>query len=126
MTGGGRILLMSSVSARIGVYQHSLYAASKAAVSAMALNLAPELADRGIAINAIAPGGTDTDMAAEVVARYIPPALRDVPADAVFTSMNVIGRLAEPDEIAAVAAFLLSWDASYITGATIDASGGWR
>ena len=65
MTTGGRILLMSSVSARIAVYHHTLYAASKAAVSAMVLNLAPELAERGIAINAIAPGGTVTDMAAE-------------------------------------------------------------
>ena len=125
MTDGGRILLTSSISARIGVYQHTLYAASKAAVSAMVLNLAPELAERGIAINAIAPGGTATDMAAEVGALYTPPALRDVPAAAVIASMNAIGRLAEPDEIAAIAAFLLSPDASYLTGATIDASGGW-
>jgi NAD(P)-dependent dehydrogenase (short-subunit alcohol dehydrogenase family) len=125
MTDGGRILLTSSISARIGVYQHTLYAASKAAVSAMVLNLAPELAERGIAINAIAPGGTASDMAAEVGALYTPPALRDVPAAAVIASMNAIGRLAEPDEIAAIAAFLLSPDASYLTGATIDASGGW-
>ena len=79
MTGGGRVLLTSSISARIGVYQHSLYAASKAAVSAMVLNLAPELAERGIAINALAPGGTATDMAAEVGARYTPPPLRASP-----------------------------------------------
>ena len=125
MTDGGRILLTSSISARIGVYQHTLYAASKAAVSAMVLNLAPELAERGIAINAIAPGGTATDMAAEVGALYTPPALRDVAADAVIASMNAIGRLAQPDEIAAIAAFLLSPDASYVTGATMDASGGW-
>ena len=124
MTDGGRILLTSSISARIGVYQHTLYAASKAAVSAMVLNLAPELAERGIAINAIAPGGTATDMAAEVGALHTPPALHDVPADAVIASMNAIGRLAEPDEIASIAAFLLSQDASYLTGATIDA-GGW-
>jgi 3-oxoacyl-[acyl-carrier protein] reductase len=77
----------------------------------MVLNLAPELAERGIAINAIAPGGAVTDMAAEVGAFYIPPALRDVAADAVITSMNAIGRLPEPDEIAAIAAFLLSPDA---------------
>jgi 3-oxoacyl-[acyl-carrier protein] reductase len=125
MTHGGRILLTSSISARIGVYQHTLYAASKAAVSAMVLNLAPELAERGIAINAIAPGGTATDMAAEVGALYTPPALQSVPPDTVIASMNAIGRLAEPHEIAAVAAFLLSPDASYITGATMDASGGW-
>jgi 3-oxoacyl-[acyl-carrier protein] reductase len=125
MTTGGRILLTSSISARIAVYQHSLYAASKAAVSAMVLNLAPELAERGIAINAIAPGGTATDMAAQVAPNYTPPALRTVPAEAVIASMNALGRLAEPAEIAAVAAFLLSPDASYLTGATIDAAGGW-
>jgi 3-oxoacyl-[acyl-carrier protein] reductase len=124
MKSGGRILLTSSISARIAVHSHTLYAASKAAVSAMALNLAPELAERGIAINAIAPGGTTTDMAAEVGPRYTPPALRDVPFERVIKSMSAIGRLAEPDEIAAVAAFLLSPDAAYITGATIDASGG--
>jgi 3-oxoacyl-[acyl-carrier protein] reductase len=125
MNSGGRILLTSSISARIGIYQHTLYAASKAAVSAMVLNLAPELAERGIAINAIAPGGTATDMAAEVGALYTPPALRDFPAEAVITSVNALGRLADPGEIAAVAGFLLSPDASYLTGATIDASGGW-
>jgi len=118
-------VLTSSVSARIAVHHHTLYAASKAAVSAMVLNLAPELAERGIAINAIAPGGTATDMAAEHTASYTPPALRDVPPETVIQSMNALGRLAEPDEIAAVAAFLLSPDASYITGATIDAAGGW-
>jgi 3-oxoacyl-[acyl-carrier protein] reductase len=79
MTDGGRILFTSSISGRIGVYQHTLYAASKAAVSAMVLNLAPELAERGIAINAIAPGGTATDMAAEASELYTPPALHDVP-----------------------------------------------
>jgi NAD(P)-dependent dehydrogenase (short-subunit alcohol dehydrogenase family) len=47
--------------------------------TAMALNLAPELAERRVAINAIAPGGTATDMAAEVGALYTQPALRDVP-----------------------------------------------
>jgi len=124
MTTGGRILLMSSVSARIAVYHHSLYAASKAAVSAMVLNLAPELAERDIAINAIAPGGTATDMAAENAANYTPPSLRGVETDRILKSVYALGRRAEPTEIAAIAAFLLSPDASYITGATIDASGG--
>jgi 3-oxoacyl-[acyl-carrier protein] reductase len=125
MTTGGRILLTSSVSARIAVYQHTLYAASKAAVSAMVLNLAPELAERGIAINAIAPGGTVTDMAAKHAPSYTPPSLRGVVApENILKSVYALGRRAEPSEIAAIAAFLLSEDASYITGATIDASGG--
>ncbi len=50
---------------------------------------------------------------------------KDTHPSKVMRSMNAIGRLAEPDEIAAVAAFLLSSDASYLTGATLDASGGW-
>ena len=125
MGAGGRILLTSSVSARIAVYQHTLYAASKAAVSAMVLNLAPELAERGIAINAIAPGGTATDMAAKHASSYTPPSLRGVvPPENILKAVYAIGRRAEPIEIASIAAFLLSEDASYITGATIDASGG--
>jgi NAD(P)-dependent dehydrogenase (short-subunit alcohol dehydrogenase family) len=125
MDGGGRILLTSSVSARIAVYHHALYAASKAAVSAMVLNLAPELAERDIAINAIAPGGTATDMAAQHASSYTPPSLRSVSPQDVVKSMTSLGRWAHPNEIAAVAAFLLSDDASYLTGATIDAAGGW-
>lgn len=105
MTQGGRILLTSSISARIAVYQHTLYAASKAAVSAMVLNLAPELAERGIGINAIAPGGTNTDMAAKHAASYTPPVLRDLAPEVVVKSMNSLGRWAEPAEIASVAAF---------------------
>jgi 3-oxoacyl-[acyl-carrier protein] reductase len=125
MTSGGRIVLTSSISARIAVHHHTLYAASKAAFNAMVLNLAPELAAIGIAINAIAPGGTATDMATENAKHYTHPALAGVDATVVGRSMNALGRLAEPDEIASAVAFLLSDDASYITGATFDASGGW-
>lgn len=125
MSHGGRIVLTSSISARIAVHHHTLYAASKAAVNAMVLNLAPELAEQGIAINAIAPGGTATDMAAEHAKNYFHPALAAVDQNVVAASMNSLGRWAEPDEIAGVVAFLLSPDASYITGSTVDAAGGW-
>jgi 3-oxoacyl-[acyl-carrier protein] reductase len=125
MPAGSRIVLTSSVSSRIAVHHHTLYAASKAAVSAMALNLAPELAQAGIAINAVTPGGTATDMAAENGADYVHPALTDVAPHKVTQSMNALGRLARPDEIADVVAFLLSQEASYITGSTLDVAGGW-
>ena len=123
MGEGARIVLTSSVSARVAVYQHSLYAASKAAVSALALNLAPELATRGIAINAIAPGGTRTDMAAENNKNYVPPALRDLPPEKLAGVFSALGRLAEPEEIANVVAFLVSPDSSYITGSTVAVDG---
>jgi 3-oxoacyl-[acyl-carrier protein] reductase len=60
MTDGGRIVLSSSVSVRLAVRHHTLYAASKAALPAMVRTLAPELAGRNIAINAISPGATNT------------------------------------------------------------------
>jgi NAD(P)-dependent dehydrogenase (short-subunit alcohol dehydrogenase family) len=125
MADGGRIVLSSSVSTRLAVRHHALYAASKAAIPAMVRNLAPELAERNIAINAIAPGATATRMAS-YAPHYVHPALTDVPFPALLRSMSALGRLGQPEEIAATVAFLLSADASYITGTTIEADGGWN
>src|SRR4029077_19424403 len=72
---GGRIVLTSSVSATRAVFHHTLYAASKGAVNSMVLNLSPELGQRGITINAIAPGGTVTDMANTHALSYKHPLL---------------------------------------------------
>src|SRR5579875_795340 len=123
MGSGGRILLMSSVSAHKSVFRHAVYAASKAAVEAIALNLAPELAQRGITINAIAPGGTESDMSAEVGHHYSHP---EVPLEPEVRAkaMCAMGRFARPEEIAAATAFLVSDGASYITGRTIPVDGG--
>lgn len=63
-------------------------------------------------------------MAAEHAPRFNPPALRGVAPECILKSVYALGRRAEPSEIAAIAAFLLSPDASYITGATLLASGG--
>ncbi|WP_306309954.1 SDR family NAD(P)-dependent oxidoreductase [Gluconacetobacter sacchari] len=95
-----------------------------AAVSAMAANLAPELGERGVTINAIAPGGTATSMARENGRFYTHPALRDVPGDATLKSKTALQSLAQPEEIAAAVAFLVSDDASYITGSTLAVDGG--
>lgn len=126
MGDGGRIVLMSSVSANMAVHEHCLYAASKAAISALVRNLAPELGRRGIVINAIAPGGTRTDMAAANGENYVHPLLRDVdlPEEDRPQLYSALGRLAEPAEIAAGVAFLVSPDASYVTGSTLAVDGG--
>jgi 3-oxoacyl-[acyl-carrier protein] reductase len=126
MRVGGRIVLTSSVSASRAVFGHTLYASSKAAVEAMVLNLSAELGQRGIAINAIAPGGTATDMAAEVATSYQHPALTGtVPMDQWLATHGALGRLAQPDEIAAGYAFLASDDAAYMTGRTLQVDGGY-
>ncbi|GAA1913976.1 SDR family NAD(P)-dependent oxidoreductase [Streptantibioticus ferralitis] len=120
---GGRIVLTSSVSATRSVFHHTLYAASKAAVNGMVLNLAAELGQRGITINAIAPGGTATGMSAANAIHYRHPLL-DITLPEWEKMHGALGRLASPEEIAAVTAFLVSDDASYITGRTIAADGG--
>lgn len=121
---GGRIVMTSSISAQRAVLNHTLYSASKAAVSAMVLNLAPELGERGITINAVAPGGTDTNMAKEAGKLYVRPGLEAVPFDLVMKATSALQRMAQPEEIAAAVAFLVSDDASYITGSTLAVDGG--
>jgi NAD(P)-dependent dehydrogenase (short-subunit alcohol dehydrogenase family) len=122
---GGVIVNVSSTAAHRGSpgeWVH--YAASKAAVETMVLNLAPELGRRGITINAIAPGATTTDMSAEVGRRYAHPDLPLDPAVAMRVK-TALGRRAEPAEIAAAIAFLVSDDAAYLTGRTLAADGGY-
>ncbi|SCY00458.1 tetrahydroxynaphthalene reductase [Streptomyces sp. 136MFCol5.1] len=124
MGEGGRIVLTSSESAHKAVFYHAVYASSKAAVECIALNLSPELGRRGITINAVAPGGTVTDMSAHAASHYVHP---DVGTDfhTLVRTASSLGRMADPAEIAAVVSFLVSDDASFITGRTIQADGGW-
>ena len=107
----GRIVVMSSVSGISGTRGQTNYSAAKAGVIGAAKALAAELASRSITVNVIAPGLIDTAMAStedrESILPYIP-----------------MRRLGSPDEVAAVAAFLLSDDAAYVTRAVIPVSGG--
>lgn len=113
---GGSIVLFSSQGWWTGGLGGSLpYAATKAGVVAMTRGLAKELAPRRIRVNAIAPGFVDTDMMREgLSADRRDELVADVP----------LGRMADPEEIAASALLLTRDDASYLTGITLNATGG--
>lgn len=113
-TRRGRIVLMSSVVGLAGSAGQVNYAASKAGLVGLARSLARELGSRSITVNVVAPGPVDTDMTA---------ALGDA-RRADITAQVPLGRMAEPDEVAGVVAFLASDDAAYITGAIIPVDGG--
>lgn len=114
----GSIINISSVVGVYGNIGQANYAATKAGVIGLSKTWAKEFALKGgnVRVNAIAPGYTMTDI------------LKTVPQDLLdkFASMTMLNRLAQPEEIAAVALFLASEDASYITGQVISVDGGMR
>ena len=111
MPPGGRIVLLGSRTAN-GAATRSQYAATKSALVGLARSWAAELAPKGITVNAVAPGATDT------------PFLRDPARAATPPRLPPIGRFITPGEVAALTGFLLSADASAITGQQIVMCGG--
>jgi NAD(P)-dependent dehydrogenase (short-subunit alcohol dehydrogenase family) len=114
--GWGRVVNLASALATRGMPGSSAYSASKAGVAGFTRAVAAELAPHGVTVNAVAPGYVDTPMTAG-----FPPGLREQRLAEIG-----MGRFAEPEEIATVIEFLASEGASYVTGALIEASGGFR
>ena len=112
MGEGGRIVLIGS-RASLGAAEKSQYAAVKSALNGMARSWAKELAPRGITVNVIAPASTDTPMLRDPQRVGTPPA-----------ALPPIGRRIRPEEVAALAAFLISSEAAAITGQEIHICGG--
>jgi glucose 1-dehydrogenase len=112
----GTIINMSSVNAVFAIANQVPYSVSKGGISQLTKVMALSLAPYGIRVNAIGPGSIMTDMLASVNAD---PAARNR-----ILSRTPLGRIGDPSEIASIAAFLASDDASYITGQTIYADGG--
>lgn len=112
----GAIVNMSSVNAVFAIATQVPYSASKGGVNQLTKAMALGLAEHGIRVNAIGPGSIMTDMLTTVNA--------DSEARHRLLSRTPLGRIGETEEIAAIAAFLVSDDASYITGQTIYADGG--
>ena len=115
--GGGAIVNMSSIAGVMGIPQSPIYVASKHAVLGLTKSAALEYAKSGIRINAVAPGGVETDMAKRIVGD-------DHKLLETVTSMHPIGRIADPEEIANAVVWLLSEKASFVLGHTLLVDGG--
>lgn len=119
------LVATSSVLARIGVAGYTAYCASKAGVGGLVRALAAEVAPLGVQVNAVAPGWVDTDMAWEGIDGFA-AALGASREEAHAEAMKAVplGRMARPEEIAGLVAWLVSEDALGVTGQTLDMNGG--
>ncbi|MEL7049527.1 MAG: glucose 1-dehydrogenase [Pseudomonadota bacterium] len=112
----GSIVNITGVSAAYGLPHHVAYAASKGALTQLTKSMAVSLAPYGIRVNAVAPGSVETESSDSVL---------DTPEQrSAAMARTPLGRCGTPEEIAAVVAWLVSEEASYITGTTIWAEGG--
>lgn len=118
LADGGRIVNLSTGLTRYVYPGFSAYAAAKGAVDVLTRALAVELGPRRITVNAVAPGGIATDFGGG--------ALRDPGLQQAVAAETPLGRVGEPEDIAAIVALLLSPDSRWITGQRIEATGGYR
>ncbi|HUQ73746.1 MAG TPA: beta-ketoacyl-ACP reductase [Burkholderiales bacterium] len=110
----GRVINISSVNAIKGQFGQTNYSAAKAGMAGFSKALAQEVVRKGVTVNTVSPGYVETDMVM---------AIRKEVRDQIVAQIPM-GRLARPEEIAAVVAFLASDEAGYITGANISVNGG--
>ena len=112
--GWGRIVNISSVNAIKGQFGQTNYSAAKAGMAGFSKALAQEVVRKGVTVNTVSPGYVETDLVMAIRADVRQQIVDSIP----------MGRLARPEEVAAVVAFLASEEAGYITGANISVNGG--
>jgi NAD(P)-dependent dehydrogenase (short-subunit alcohol dehydrogenase family) len=115
--GDGRIVNVSSIYAKVGSKGESAYCSAKAGLIGLTKSLAREWGPKGVRVNAVLPGLTETPTIMGVMS----PKFKDA-----IIAETPLGRIADPSEIASAIAFLASDDASFVTGATLEVSGGWN
>lgn len=118
MSGGGSIVMISSVNAHLGFGGRAAYSAAKTGVQGLVRSLAVEWAPRGIRVNAVSPGSIATPMHTSFKETGFAN-------EAAWLSRIPMGRLGRPDEIADAVAYLTSRRSSYITGTVLPVDGGW-
>jgi NAD(P)-dependent dehydrogenase (short-subunit alcohol dehydrogenase family) len=118
--GGGAIVNVSSIHAAATLEGFFPYAAAKSGLVGLTRSLALDYGPRGIRVNCVCPGFTETRLVRESMDRAADPAA----AERAMVAGVALGRIAAPAEIAATIAFLASEDASYVTGATLYVDGG--
>jgi NAD(P)-dependent dehydrogenase (short-subunit alcohol dehydrogenase family) len=119
-TGGGAIVCLSSISGVAGQKRQAAYGPAKFVATGLTKHLAVEWADRGIRVNAVAPGTIRTDAVKQM--QYEPGGAEYL---AEVERMHPMGRIGEPAEVASVITFLASDDASFVTGAVLPVDGGY-
>jgi acetoacetyl-CoA reductase len=112
--GWGRIVNISSVNAIKGQFGQTNYSAAKAGMAGFSKALAQEVVRKGVTVNTVSPGYVETDLVMAIRAEVREQIIASIP----------MGRLARPEEVAAVVAFLAAEEAGYITGANISVNGG--
>jgi NAD(P)-dependent dehydrogenase (short-subunit alcohol dehydrogenase family) len=120
MSKGGSIILNASIVAVKGLPAHGVYGATKAAVRSFARTWTMELKDRGIRVNSLSPGATDTPI---IDGQFTSKEQADT-ARGNFAQATPMGRIGRPEELAAAALFLASDDSSFITGIDLQVDGG--
>jgi len=112
---GSSVILLSSLAAHASVGTLAAYAATKGAIDTLVKHFAAQLGPRGIRVNAVAPGVVDTDMSSFV---------KTEAGQTSAVNMQALRRIARPDDIGPVIAFLASDEARWITGDTVRVDGG--
>ena len=120
----GVILNLASIASRLGIADRFAYSASKGAVLAMTLSVARDFVGHGIRCNCICPGRVHTPFVDGFLKKYYPDDLERSEKFEELSKYQPIGRMGEPDEIANIAAFICSNEASFITGGAYDIDGG--